>query len=119
MFLLRNNNKNSISMTRLIRHIGEEAIQENIVLDITAYLTNEQYINLHNDNVVIMAGVVNSPERFSQLWCLGIEYVLTDTPHLFTEMSKPDFHFTWNQYLMYWIIICFISLSIGYSLLKS
>ena len=111
--LLRNNNKNSISMTRLIRHIGEEAIQENIVLDITAYLTNEQYINLHNDNVVIMAGVVNSPERFSQLWCLGIEYVLTDTPHLYTEMPKPDFHFTWNQYLMYWIIICFISLSIG------
>ncbi len=117
--LLRNNNEKAINMTRLIRHIGEGAIQESIVLDITAYLTNEQYINLHNDNIIIMAGVVNSPERFSQLWCLDMEYVLTDTPHLFTEMPKPNFHFTWNQYLMSWITICLISLSIGIFFIKT
>lgn len=116
--LLRNNNKKAINMTRLIRSIGEEAIQQKIVLDITAYLSNEQFDDLHNDNMVIMAGVVNSPERFSQLWCLGLEYVLTDTPHLFTVMSKPEFHFTRNQYLTYWGIIILIGLSISVISLK-
>ena len=110
--LLRSNNEKSIKMTRLIRSIEEEFIQQNIVLDITAYLSNEQYKDLHNNNMLIMAGVVNSPERFSQLWCLGMEYVLTDTPHLFTKMSKPGFYFTCNQYLSYWGIICLISISI-------
>ena len=116
--LLRSNNEKAINMTRLIRHIDEEAIQKNIVLDITAYLSNEQYNDLHNNNVIIMAGVVNSPERFSQLWCLGMEYVLTDTPHLFTKMSEPGFYFTRNQYLTYWGIICLISLSISVIFLK-
>lgn len=116
--LLRNNNKKAINMTRLIRSIGEEAIQQKIILDITAYLSNEQYDNLHNENIVIMAGVVNSPERFSQLWCLGLEYVLTDTPHLFTVMSKPEFYFTRNQYLTYWGIIILIGLSISVISLK-
>ena len=110
--LLRNNNKNAVNMTRLIRSVEEDARQQNKVLDITAYLSNEQYNNLHNDGVVIMGGVVNSPERFSQLWCLGLEYVLTDTPHLFRDMDKPGFYFTRNQYLTYWVIITLIGLSI-------
>ena len=116
--LLRSNNEKAIRMTRLIRHIGEEAIQKTIVLDITAYLTNKQYDDLHNDNMVIMAGVVNSPERFSQLWCLGMEYVLTDTPHLFTSMSEPGLYFTWNKYLTYWGIVCLIGISISVISLK-
>ena len=65
-----------------------------------------------------MAGVVNSPERFSQLWCLGMEYVLTDTPHLFTSMSEPGLYFTWNQYLTYWGIVCLIGISISVISLK-
>lgn len=116
--LLRSNNEKAINMTRLIRHIDEEAIQQNIVLDITAYLSNEQYNDLHNDNMVIMAGVVNSPERFSQLWCLGMEYVLTDTPHLFTVMSEPVLYFTCNQYLSYWGIICLIGVIVSLISLK-
>ncbi len=111
--LLRSNNENAINMTRLIRDTVEETIQQHIVLDITGYLINEQYDNFHNDNIVIMAGVINSPERFSQLWCLGLEYVLTDTPHLFSVMSKPKFHFTWDQYLTYWVMNCLIGVSIG------
>lgn len=116
--LLRSNNEKAIKMTRLIRHIDEEAIQQNIVLDITAYLSNEQYNDLHNDNMVIMAGVVNSPERFSQLWCLGMEYVLSDTPHLFTVMSEPGFYFTSNQYIRYWGILCLIGFSLSLISLK-
>ena len=116
--LLRSNNEKAINLTRLIRDVEEEAIQKNIVLDVKAYLTNKQYNDLHNDNMVIMAVVVNSPERFSQLWCLGIEYVMTDTPHLFASMSKPGFYFTWNQYLTYWGVVCLIGISISVISLK-
>ena len=116
--LLRNNNEKAINMVRLIKNVEEEAIQKNIVLDTSGHLPNEYYDDLHNDNVAIFAGVVNSPERFSQLWCLGVKYVKTDTPQLFTSMSKPGFYFTKKQYLTYWGISVLIGIGIGLISLK-
>jgi glycerophosphoryl diester phosphodiesterase len=41
---------------------------------------------------------VNTPWRFSQDWVLGVDYVTTDTPHLFVGMTEPESWMSAEEY---------------------
>ena len=58
-----------------------------------------------------MVGVLNSPIRFSQVWLLGADYVLTDTPDVFLDMVEPLKLMKKSVFIPVWFIISIISYS--------
>ncbi len=74
--------------------------------------TGKQMINAP-DNILNMfyrsyqeAGItlnvygINSKYRFSQVWCLGVDFVTTDSPQLFYQMNSPEFYIIAEDYYM-------------------
>jgi glycerophosphoryl diester phosphodiesterase len=67
--------------------------------------TNQEYRNLNNAGVKVMVWTIEAVERFSQLWCLGVEWVKTNSPYKFNNLQQPIFYLTTNIYYITWIII--------------
>lgn len=45
---------------------------------------------------------IDDPLTFSQVWCLGVAYIMTDTPYLFQGMTVP----LWSMPSMMWYVLC-------------
>ncbi len=45
---------------------------------------------------------IDDPLTFSQMWCLGVTYIMTDTPYLFQGMTGP----LWSMPVIWWEVIC-------------
>jgi len=98
---------------------GEYSIEE--MLGFGAELIDEKYTTANNElseyinqNVPIMVGVLNSPIRFSQVWLLGADFVLTDTPDVFLDMTEPLKLMKISTFLPVWVSISIISYGGGY-----
>ena len=61
-----------------------------------------------------MVGVLNSQVRFSQVWLLGADFVLTDTPDVFLEMIEPFKLMKISTFIPVWVSISIISYIGGY-----
>ena len=60
-------------------------------------------------NLPVMVGVLNSKIRFSQVWSLGANFVLTDTPDVFLNMVEPMRITERSLFIPVWVIISIIS----------
>ncbi|MHA1121320.1 MAG: glycerophosphodiester phosphodiesterase family protein [Candidatus Heimdallarchaeota archaeon] len=84
-------------------------------------LTNAQFKEYQEENVSVMVWTVDSPSRFSQLWCLGVDFVKTNDLHVLSVIEKPSWFLTRRNYYLGWsqlnISIVIISV-ITYFLLK-
>ncbi len=57
---------------------------------------------------------IHSPIRFSQLWLLGANFVLTDTPDVLLGMVEPLKLMKKSVFIPLWISIAIISYSGGF-----
>jgi glycerophosphoryl diester phosphodiesterase len=67
--------------------------------------TNQEYRILTNAGVRVMVWTIESVERYSQLWCLGVEWVKTNSPYKFNDLQQPLLYFSALFYNTTWIII--------------
>ncbi|MHA1147720.1 MAG: glycerophosphodiester phosphodiesterase family protein [Promethearchaeota archaeon] len=79
--------------------------------------TNQEYLKAYQEDFPIMVYTINSKERFSQLWCLGVKWVKTDAPYLFEDLDEPLWYLPFTSYLIIWIFV-YISLGICILLFK-
>ncbi|XP_036424952.1 glycerophosphoinositol inositolphosphodiesterase GDPD2 [Colossoma macropomum] len=73
-------------------------------------LSTEDIRNLTSRNVTVNLWVVNERWLFSLLWCSGASSVTTNTCHVLSDMSNPDWHLKYRTYLIIWITTDLVSL---------
>lgn len=79
-------------------------------------LTNDIFHGLESQSIQVNAWTVNAEFRFSQLWCLGVDYVTTDTPHLYNVMDIPLWSLPGDAYRILWI--CWVGFVVLFVLFK-
>jgi len=116
--MIKSNDPKAENFTQLFSP-GDYSIEE--MLGFGAELIDEKYTTANselskyiNQNVSIMVGVLNSQVRFSQVWLLGADFVLTDTPDVFLDMLKPLKLMKISTFLPVWVSISIISYGGGY-----
>ncbi|MHA1648286.1 MAG: glycerophosphodiester phosphodiesterase family protein [Promethearchaeota archaeon] len=116
--MIKSNDPKAENFTQLFSP-GDYSIEE--MLGFGAELIDEKYTTARselneyiNQNVPIMVGVLNSPIRFSQVWFLGADFVLTDTPDVFLDMVEPLKLMKIITFIPVWVSIFIISYSGGY-----
>ncbi|MHA1292668.1 MAG: glycerophosphodiester phosphodiesterase family protein, partial [Promethearchaeota archaeon] len=67
--------------------------------------SNAEYRAAYERDFTIMVYTIDSIERFSQLWCLGVKWVKTNAPHKFIDLEKPLWYMHFNSYVILWIIV--------------
>jgi len=66
---------------------------------------NQEYISFNNAGVNIMVWTIESVERYSQLWCMGVDWIKTNSPYKFNELENPLFYLNSFAYYTIWIIM--------------
>jgi glycerophosphoinositol inositolphosphodiesterase len=66
--------------------------------------TNDLYRKFYSMNIPVFTGIIDSPERFYQLWCLGVWYVMSNEVHTFNLIENP-IYLKFEIYLLLWIFI--------------
>jgi glycerophosphoryl diester phosphodiesterase len=82
-------------------------------------LTNEQFRDYDQANITVMTWTVDTVQRFSQLWFLGVDYVKTNALHLLVPLENPTWRINSLGYNLIWIIadiICLIGATLEYIL---
>lgn len=75
-------------------------------------LSNTQFKEYSEVNISVVAHTVDFIELYSQLWCLGVNYVKTNDPHKFAELTQPLWYLPVDLYYSLWITIntlCLVS----------
>ena len=74
--------------------------------------SNTEYRDLQTENIDVMVWTIESIERFCELWCLGVDWVKTNSPYKFNTLTVPLIYLTDEVYLSIWIsfIVAFIVL---------
>ncbi len=67
--------------------------------------TNEEYRKFYEDNFPVMVYTIDSLERFSQLWCLGVTWVKTNEPNLFKNLKRPLLYENFLIYITIWLVL--------------
>ncbi len=62
------------------------------------------YRQFYAANIPVMTDIIDSPERFSQLWCLGVTWVMTNEVHTFNIIEYP-LNLPLGWYIFLWISI--------------
>ncbi|MFO8020469.1 MAG: glycerophosphodiester phosphodiesterase family protein [Promethearchaeia archaeon] len=74
--------------------------------------SDEEYRDFYQEGFPVMVYTIDSVERFSQLWCLGVTWVKTNTPHKFHEMKSPMWSIQKPFYFFFWFCIYGIAVSL-------
>ncbi|MGQ4876030.1 MAG: glycerophosphodiester phosphodiesterase family protein [Promethearchaeia archaeon] len=74
--------------------------------------SDEEYREFYREKIPIIADIVDSPERFVQLWCLGVKFIMTNEVHIFKNIKEPFWTLEFKNYLLYWFSIYSISSAI-------
>lgn len=75
-------------------------------------LSNTQFKEYSEANISVVAYTVDFIERYSQLWCLGVNYVKTNELHKFADLTQPLWYLPVDLYYSLWIAIntlCLVS----------
>lgn len=67
-------------------------------------LSNDLLRSYEAAGVILNAWTVNSVFRYSQLWCLGVDYVATDYPQSFSSMMQPVWYLPLPSYEALWLV---------------
>jgi len=73
--------------------------------------SNELYRSFYLNNIPVMVYTIDSLERFSQLWCLGTSFVMTNEVHTFNDLKNPIWYLNIEIYIVLWSIIYIAALS--------
>jgi glycerophosphoryl diester phosphodiesterase len=73
--------------------------------------SNELYRSFYLNNIPVMVYTIDSIERFSQLWCLGTAFVMTNEVHIFNDLKNPIWYLNIESYIVLWSIIYIAALS--------
>ncbi|MHA1647610.1 MAG: glycerophosphodiester phosphodiesterase family protein [Promethearchaeota archaeon] len=82
-------------------------------------LPNEQFRDYNQANIQVMTWTVDTVQRFSQLWFLGVDYVKTNALHLLIPLENPTWRISSLSYYLIWIIadvLCLIGATLEYIL---
>ena len=99
---------------------GDRSIEEMIgigaeLIDEKYWLPNNKIGEYNNANLPIMVGVLNSRVRFSQVWSLGVQMVLTDDPDVLIKMTAPLRIMKISTFIPLWVGFSLISYGGGFS----
>ena len=67
--------------------------------------SNELYRLFYSNNIPVMVYTIDSIERFSQLWCLGTFFVMTNEVQTFIDLITPIWYLDIGIYNLIWIIV--------------
>jgi len=67
-------------------------------------LPNKQFQDYQEANITVMAWTVDTVQRFSQLWFLGVDYIKTNALHLLIPLENPTWRMNSPSYYIIWII---------------
>ena len=73
--------------------------------------SNGLYRSFYLNNIPVMVYTIDSIERFSQLWCLGTSFVMTNEVHTFNDLKNPIWYLNIEIYIVLWSIIYITTLS--------
>ncbi|MHA1191875.1 MAG: glycerophosphodiester phosphodiesterase family protein [Promethearchaeota archaeon] len=73
--------------------------------------SNELYRSFYSNSIPVMVYTIDSIERFSQLWCLGTSFVMTNEVHTFNNLKSPIWYLKIDIYIVLWSIIYIAALS--------
>lgn len=73
-------------------------------------LTNEEYRTLHANNINVCVYTHDSIERFSQLWSMGVDWVMVNDVHVFSTFESPLFYMQKSIYHAIWNMIDIVAL---------
>ncbi len=76
-------------------------------------LTNDVFRAYDQANITVMVWTVDTPSRFSQLWCLGVDYVYTNALHLLVPLIEPTWVISKANYLLSWALLSGGSILLG------
>ena len=76
-------------------------------------LSNKEFRSYEDQGVVVMVYTVDSPSRFSQLWCLGVDYVKTNALHLLVPLTNPTWIIPYRSYITIWVSVTLIGITVG------
>jgi glycerophosphoryl diester phosphodiesterase len=76
-------------------------------------LTNDVFRAYDRANITVMVWTVDTPSRFSQLWCLGVDYVKTNALHLLIPLTEPTWTISKANYMLFWVILSGSSILLG------
>ncbi|MHA1611663.1 MAG: glycerophosphodiester phosphodiesterase family protein [Promethearchaeota archaeon] len=100
-----------------LENLSEMDIGDGDIIDEKYWISDRDLKIYKENNITIMAGVLDSTWRFSQLWMMGVEYILTDIPDVFVQMSQPILSISRTSYSLVWISTVF--LIYGIAIIKS
>ncbi len=63
-------------------------------------LSNAQFKLYEEAGIDVMVWTIDQKSRFSQMWCLGVDYVKTNNLLLFYDLEKPTLYFRKDVYLI-------------------
>ncbi|MFW9998749.1 MAG: glycerophosphodiester phosphodiesterase family protein [Candidatus Hodarchaeota archaeon] len=73
--------------------------------------SNKGYQALFESNIPTIVYTIEAKERYSQLWCLGVKWVKTNSPYKFNNLTKPLWYTNIWTYEAIWIIFIIIVIS--------
>ena len=73
--------------------------------------SNEELRGLKTVDIDVMVYTIESVERFYQLWCLGADWVKTNSPYKFNDLESNFLVFPIIPYITIWIAMCVVALS--------
>jgi len=72
--------------------------------------TNKLYREFYDAEVPVVVYTINSPERFYQLWCLGVSFVMGDNVHVFNSLIAPTWYMNIKTYVTIWLVVYSVAL---------
>jgi glycerophosphoinositol inositolphosphodiesterase len=63
-------------------------------------LSNEQFRLYEDAGINVMVWTVDQKSRFSQMWCLGVDFVKTNNLHILVDLEKPTILFKQKYYYL-------------------
>ncbi|TFG18772.1 MAG: hypothetical protein EU530_08175 [Promethearchaeota archaeon] len=79
-------------------------------------LTNEEFRDYEEAGIPVMCWTVDSVSRFSQLWCLGVDYIKTNNLHLMGPLTKPIWSMKSLTYIITWIIVILVTPTLSFTI---
>jgi glycerophosphoinositol inositolphosphodiesterase len=78
-------------------------------------LTNKEFKAYEEAGIKVMCWTVDSISRFSQLWCLGVDYIKTNNLHLMGQLTKPVWSLNIVYYYVIWAVVVIIAPTLSFT----
>ncbi|QEE17586.1 glycerophosphodiester phosphodiesterase family protein [Promethearchaeum syntrophicum] len=100
-------NMTKISSSQDIASLLEEEVD---LLNTIHTLSNDQFQEYQDANITVMVWTVDTVQRFSQVWFLGVDFVKTNALHLLIPLETPVWTINSQGYNLIWTISIILSL---------